>query len=171
MKLCLVSLLFQIFATLSSASCSASDWKTMIGNPGFDIYSIKSAVNSQGDILVAGLMEMKYTSVLSAFVYLLKDEDCSVPWKYQISAITNSFDGVAWSHDEAYAYIIGSGAVNDYLVVVQDPYVTNTNSPDGAGTLSVWNLGAFIQDTHSLIPHPYLNYQVFAIRGYGMTKI
>ena len=78
---------------------------------------------------------------------------------------------MAWSHDEAYGYVIGKGVVNDFLVVVQDPYVRNTNSPDEAGALSVWNLGAFIDDPHSLIPHPYLNYQVLAIRGFGMTKI
>ena len=57
MWLNLIALLFQMFMAGCIASCSASGWKTLIGNPGLDVHSMSSAVNSQGDILVAGIIE------------------------------------------------------------------------------------------------------------------
>ena len=118
MWLCVVLILLQMLALSTNASCSASDWQTLIGNPDFNIMSTYSDVNSQGDILVAGLVQIKHTNAQSAFIYLLRTSDCTVPWRYQIKAITNQVHSITWSFDESYAYIIGIGQSDEYLAVV-----------------------------------------------------
>ena len=55
--------------------------------------------------------------------------------------------------------------------MVQDPYVLRPSAENGIGDLSVWNFGAYIEDSHSLLPHPYLNYKVLAIGAGGMAQI
>ena len=171
MWLNLITLLFQMFMAGCIASCSSSDWKTLIGNPGFDVQSTQSAVNSQGDVLVAGIIEAQYMDFTSAFIYLLKYEDCTVSWQYHVNAITDSVYGITWSYDESYAYIIGADGQDEYFVVVQDPYMLRPSTENGVGDLSVWNFGAWIEDSHSLLPHPYLNYKVLAIGAGGMAQI
>ena len=56
MWFCVVLILLQMLAFSTNAGCSASDWQTLIGNPDFNIMSTYSAMNSEGDILVAGLV-------------------------------------------------------------------------------------------------------------------
>ena len=75
-----LALVLLSICTRISATCSDSDWKTLIGNNGFNIDSAFSAVNSQGDILVGGLMEMQQLKSFTGFIYLLRSSDCSVPW-------------------------------------------------------------------------------------------
>ena len=44
--------------------------------------------------------------------------DCTIPWQYQIEALKDDYDEVAWSQDESYAYIMGKGGDNEFLVVI-----------------------------------------------------
>ena len=70
---------------------------------------------------------------------------------------------MTWSFDESYAYIIGMGSSDEFLVVVQDPY--------NDGDLSVWNLGLSMDYTNTLIPDPTANYRLYAVRGSSFTQI
>ena len=53
-----------------------------------------------------------------AFFYLLMASDCTIPLRIQVEAIQDQFHEVAWSQDESYAYIIGKGPENEFLVMI-----------------------------------------------------
>ena len=92
--------------------CSTADYQTIVGGWGFEVIDIWAAVNSKGDILVGGVMQLVEAQVsdpiYSAFIYMLRTQTCEITWKHEFYQINSNLNtAVAWSHDERYAYMLG----------------------------------------------------------------
>ena len=112
--------------------CARSDFITAVGGTDFNVSNMRTAANSRGDILVGGSYERLLSTGpgggrrdlqpgpsidIRAFAYLLKTDDCEVAWKYEFRPL-KSAKAVAWSHDEKYAYLLGTSMTGEEGLIV-----------------------------------------------------
>ena len=108
LKKVVLTILILMLDFTCSMPCPNADFQIVVGGTSFEIESIRTAVNSNGDILVGGMMRKQLeSSVLSAFLYMFRTSTCEVVWKYEFSEINGYYDPVvAFSNDGNYAYML-----------------------------------------------------------------